>query len=125
MMLTVELNEKDAIAILKPEGALSKEDFERVSLSIDPYIEKSGKLNGIIIYVESFPGWNSFEAFSSHIKFVKEHQTKVKAVAFVTNSALGSVAEHFAKHFVSAKIKHFPFHQMNEAELWIETISIQ
>ncbi|NOR55868.1 MAG: STAS/SEC14 domain-containing protein [Sulfurovum sp.] len=118
-MLSVKLNEEEALAILYPEGALSKEDFERVSESIDPFIEKSGKLNGILIVVENFPGWDSFEAFSSHIKFVKEHHKKVKAVAFVTDSPLGSVSEHVAKHFVSAKIKHFAYLDFEGAKMWI------
>jgi len=122
-MLNVKLNEKDAIATLLPEGALSKEDFDEVAACVDPFIEKSGKLNGIIIAVQSFPGWDSFEAFSSHIKFVKDHHKKVKFVAFVTDSPLGSMAEHVATHFVSAQIKSFAFCELEAAEKWILTES--
>lgn len=124
-MLKVTLNEEKALAILKPESALSKEDFEKVAKTLDPFIEKSGKLNGILIAVQDFPGWDSFSAFVSHIKFVKAHQKHVKSVAFVTDSSLGSVAEHVANHFVSAKIKAFPFSDFDEAEKWIETEALK
>lgn len=122
-MLNVDLNEKSSIAILRPDGALTKDDFLLASTTIDPFIEKSGDLHGIIIYVESFPGWDSFESLSSHLKFVNEHHKKVLAVAFVTNSVLGSVAEHVAKHFVSAKIKSFSFDNLDDAKEWIVQIN--
>lgn len=48
-MLSINLNEVESIAILKPNGELSEDDFRSAAKIIDPYIEKSGKLNGIII----------------------------------------------------------------------------
>ena len=48
-MLNVELNEVNGIATLRPNGALSEKDFEYASSVIDPYIEKSENLNGLII----------------------------------------------------------------------------
>jgi len=122
-MLHVDLNEKSSIAILSPDGALSTDDFLQASAKIDPFIEKSGNLHGLIIYVDSFPGWDSFEALSSHLKFVNEHHKKVMAIAFVTNSMLGSVAENVAKHFVAAEIKSFSFENLDEAKEWIAQIN--
>jgi hypothetical protein len=108
-MLNVQLNEKESIVTLKPDGALSENDFLLATTIIDPFIEKSGKLNGIIIYVETFPGWDSFAALSTHLKFVNEHHKKVSCVAFVTNSLLGGFSEHIASHFVAAQVKSFSF----------------
>ena len=122
-MLHIELDKKNSIAILKPDGALTKDDFLLASATMDLFIENSGNLHGIIIYVESFPGWDSFGALSSHFKFVNEHHKKVRAVAFVTNSGLVSVAEHIAKHFVSAKIKSFSYDHLDEAKNWINEVN--
>ena len=69
-MLTVNLNEKEGIAILEPDGDLSEKDFQSAARIIDPFIEKSGKLNGIIIHVKSFPRWDSFSALITHLKFI-------------------------------------------------------
>ena len=118
-MLNVQLNEKESIVTLIPDGALSENDFQLATTIIDPFIEKSGKLNGIIIYVETFPGWDSFAALSTHLKFVNEHHKKVSCVAFVTNSLLGELAEHIASHFVSAQVKSFSFNALDDAKEWI------
>jgi hypothetical protein len=119
-MLTVNLNEIEGIAILEPDSELSEADFISAAKIIDPYIEKFGKLSGIIIHVKSFPGWDSFSALIRHLKFVKEHHKKVSHVAFVTDSPIGGIAEHVASHFVSAKIKSFTFSELEEARRWIE-----
>ena len=118
-MLNVQLNEKESIVTLIPDGALSENDFQLATTIIDPFIEKSGKLNGIIIYVETFPGWDSFAALSTHLKFVNEHHKKISCVAFVTNSLLGGLAEHIASHFVSAQVKSFSFNALDDAKEWI------
>ena len=118
-MLNVQLNEKESIVTLIPDGALSENDFQLATTIIDPFIEKSGKLNGIIIYVETFPGWDSFAALSTHLKFVNEHHKKISCVAFVTNSLLGGLAEHIASHFVSAQVKSFSYNALDDAKDWI------
>lgn len=118
-MLKVKLNEIEGIAILEPDGKLSESDFKTAAETIDPYIEKVGKLNGIIIQVESFPGWDSFSALVTHLKFVREHHKQISYVAFVTNSVVGKLAEHIAIHFVSAKVKKFSFDELDDAKKWI------
>ena len=117
-MLNIKLDEARGIAVLEPDGALSKEDFENAAGVIDPYIEKEGELNGIIINVESFPGWDSFAAMIKHFKFIKNHHQKIERVAFVTDSPIGGFAEHVASHFINAEIKHFPFDRLKDAMEW-------
>ena len=118
-MLNVELDKVTGIATLRPDGALSENDFESASIVIDPYIEKSGKLKGLIISTKTFPGWGSFGSLIKHFKFVKEHHKKVSHVALVTDSVLGDFAEKIAEHFVSAEIKHFAFDELSNAQSWI------
>lgn len=108
-MLKVNLSEVEGIAVLEPDGELSESDFKNAAETIDPYIEKVGKLNGLIIHVRSFPGWDSFTSFITHMQFVKQHHKKVSRIAFVTDSPIGSIAENIASHFVNAEIKNFSF----------------
>jgi hypothetical protein len=117
-MLNIKLDKKRGIALLEPVETLSKEDFEKAAAVIDPYIEKAGKLHGIVIHTESFPGWDSFGALIRHLKFIKDHHRKVARIALATDSALGSFAEHVASHFVSAEVKHFPFGRFIDAQEW-------
>ena len=118
-MLNVVLDQEKGIATLEPDGALLESDFEAASKVIDPFIEKIGSLNGIIIHVQSFPGWDSFAALVTHLKFIKEHQQKVTGIAFVTDSPIGSIAETLGSHFVKARIKEFTFTELEQANDWI------
>ena len=118
-MLSVSLDELTGIAVLEPDGKLSESDFSSAAQIIDPYIEKVGELQGIIINVESFPGWKSFGALVNHLKFVKDHHKHVLRVAFATNSPAADVGEHIITHFVSAEVKHFAFDEMGVAEQWV------
>ena len=120
-MLHIDLDEEEGIVLLEPEGALSEEDFKAAARIVDPYIEKSGSLNGVLIHTKSFPGWDSFSALIKHLRFVKDHHKKVACVALVTDSAIGEFAEHVASHFINAEIKHFDFDELNEANNWIKT----
>ena len=118
-MLNVTLDEVKGIVTLIPDEALSENDFVSASNTIDPYIEKAGRINGLIIRIDKFPGWESFGALIKHFSFVKKHHKKVSHVAFVTDSAFGDFAEKVLEHFVSAEVKHFTSDALDEAEKWI------
>jgi hypothetical protein len=108
-----------SILFARLKGPLAAEDFERLAGVVDPHIEATGRLAGIVLETESFPGWESFGALASHIRFVRSHHERVGKVALVTDSALGDVAERLASHFVSAEIKHFPAGQADAATRWV------
>lgn len=118
-MMNIEIDEKNGIAIFCPDEKLSEADFKSAANVIDPYIEQNEKLNGLIISTEHFPGWESFKSLLSHLSFVKNHHQKIKYIALVTNSPLGSMAEHIASHFVSAQIMAFKYSELNLAKSWI------
>jgi SpoIIAA-like len=104
--------------VLEPQGALSKDDFERAAKAIDPHIEKAGRLNGIVVRIKEFPGWDSFGALAAHLKFVKGHHRKIARVALCTDSALGAVAPKIGRHFVQAEIRAFKSSELEPAKAW-------
>jgi hypothetical protein len=118
-MMNITMDKENAIAILEPQDSLEKEDFDAAVKVIDPFIEEHGKLNGGIISPKSFPGWEDFSAMSRHFTFVKNHHKKVKRLAFVTDSLVGSIAENITGHFVEAEVKTFSFAEMEKAKKWI------
>ena len=115
------LDEK--ILIITPEGSLETTDFERLALEVDPYIEAMGTLNGLMIYSESFPGWDNFATLVSHMKFVKEHHKNIKKVAAVTDSGFLSILPRVANHFVQAEVKHFSHKDKDLALDWLKSIN--
>lgn len=118
-MLNTILDTESKIVTLQPHGSLKKEDFDNAVKIIDPFIEEQGKLNGLIIYTESFPGWEDFAAFNRHLVFIKNHHKEIKKLAFVTNSLVGDFGEMVTGHFVDAVVKNFDFDKLDEAKNWI------
>lgn len=119
-MLNYELNRVDSILILKPTGPLESTDFEKLAREVDPYIIEKGALNGLMIYTKSFPGWDNFAAFLSHIKFVKNHHQKIKKIAAVTGSGFLSIMPQIAKHFIQAEVRHFDYDDKETALDWLK-----
>jgi len=118
-MLDYHLDADHSILYLRPENALTADDFAKIASVVDPHIETTGDLAGIVIETPSFPGWEGIGALAAHLRFVRDHHRHVRKVAVVTDSALGTVAEHLASHFVSAEIKRFPSGEAKAATAWI------
>ncbi len=119
-MFNYDLNRAEGILTVEPLGRLESADFEKLIQEVDPYIEEEGKLNGLIVCAESFPGWDNFAAFVSHIKFVKNHHQKIKKIAAVTDGSFLSIMPQIANHFVAAEIKHFDFNDKDAALNWLK-----
>ena len=118
-MIDHSFDATQSILHLRPKAALTKEDFAQITKTVDPQIEKTGALAGIIIEIAAFPGWDSLGAMAAHLRFVRDHHQRVKKIAVVTDAKLGVVAEKLASHFVAATIKHFPAGQAEAARQWI------
>ena len=118
-MIEHELDTANSILVVRPKSALAADDFAKLASTVDPHIEATGSLAGIVIETSSFPGWESIGAMAAHFRFVRDHHRRVKKIAVVTDSPLGNVAERLASHFVSAEIKRFPSGQTEAAKQWI------
>jgi hypothetical protein len=116
--MNIEFDIERNVAILRPEGILTKADFESAARIVDGYIDQGSGPEAIIIVTESFPGWENFGAMLQHFTFIKEHHNVVRKIAFVTNIAIASVFEKVASHFIAAEIKAFPFTDLIDAKEW-------
>ena len=119
-MIQFDLLQDKGNAILSPAGPLEKSDFDRIAEEIDPYIEANGQLAGLLVRAEAFPGWESFGALVSHLRFVKDHRCKITRIAVVTDSELLKIMPHIAKHFVAADIRQFTYEKKAQALSWLE-----
>jgi hypothetical protein len=118
-MIDYRLDAAQSILLVRPKAALAADDFAALVAAVDPHIEATGGLAGLVIETPAFPGWDSLSAFVAHLRFVRDHHRRIKRVAVVTDSALGDVAERLASHFVSAEIRHFPSGETEAARQWI------
>ena len=118
-MIEYTLDTANSILYVRPRSSLEQSDFVQLAKAVDPYIDETGDLAGLIIDAPTFPGWESLGAMVAHVRFVRDHQKHIKKIGLVTDSALGNVAEHLASHFVSAEIRHFSAGQLETATQWV------
>jgi hypothetical protein len=119
-MLSHELLRDKGILLVRPQGLIQAGDFETIARLVDPYIEQTGGLRGIMVEASSFPGWDSFGALISHLKFVRNHHQLVAKIAAVSDSAVLTLAPQIAKHFVKAEFRHFNANDSEAALAWLD-----
>ena len=110
----------EGILILEPDAPLEAADFEGLVREIDPYIAEHGKLSGLMIRAQAFPGWANPEAFLAHMQFIKSHHRKIVRLAMVTDSKLLGELPKIAAHLVQVPVKHFSESQHEEALRWLK-----
>lgn len=118
-MIEYTLDRESSVLHVRPTGPLAGEDFDNLAKTVDPFIELTGGLRGLILETARFPGWEDLGAAIRHFRFVRDHHRKIKKIAAVTDSPLGDAAEHIASHFVAAEIRHFPAGRVEDAKAWI------
>ena len=119
-MINHELRHDDGILVLHPEGPLEAADFTTLAGHVDAYLEKHGKLRGVLILAKSFPGWKDFGALLAHLKFVKSHHHGIEKVAVVADGAFAAIMPGLANHFVHAQVQHFDFASEDAAWTWLK-----
>ena len=119
--LEFELLEDVGVLVLRPDGELESRDFERIATRVDRYIEKTGDLAGLVIEAPEFPGWENFTAFTTHLRFLRDHKAKIHRVGVVTDSHVLSNAPKLAGPFLEAEVKRFPAGEQRSAIYWAST----
>ena len=118
-MLSYDLQLKEGILILTPDGALTASDFTTLAGQVDAYLEQHGTLRGVMVRAEAFPGWQDFAALLAHLKFVKHHHQQIEKVAVVADGGIAAVMPHIASHFIHADVKHFGHEYESAARNWL------
>jgi hypothetical protein len=59
-MIEHSLDTAHSILYVQPKSALEQEDFAQLASTVDPYLEATGDLAGLIIETHAFPGWDSW-----------------------------------------------------------------
>ena len=119
-MLKFELIRDTGVLVVEPRDALTAEDFQAISQTVDPFIQENGKLTGLLIDAPSFPGWESFGALIGHIRFIRDHHRKIDRVAAVTDSTILTIAPKIAEHFAHPEFKVFRSGERVSALAWLE-----
>jgi hypothetical protein len=109
---------EQGVMVIEVNGPLRAEDFDALSAAADAWIEAHARLNGLVVHASSFPGWDSFDAFLHHIRFVRDHHRKIRRIAVAADGAIAKIGPAIAKHFVQAEVKRFDHAALDQAIAW-------
>jgi hypothetical protein len=120
--IDIKLETDAGILMLEPaaDTALSEDDFEAVGKTIASYLADHDRLRGILLLSRKFPGWQNVGALFAHLKFVSSVHDKIDRIALVTNSPMGTFADHVLDPLMLAKIRKFDYDQRDEAMRWLQ-----
>ena len=79
-MIEYNLDTEHSILHVQPKSAIEQDDFVKLAKAVDPHIEATGGLAGLIIETPSFPGWKSFGAMVNQFRFVRDHHKRIKRI---------------------------------------------
>jgi hypothetical protein len=112
------------VLVVEPTERLRAEDFDAVALTVDPWIEGKGALNGIVIHAREFPGWEDLGGFLRHMQFVRAHHRKVGRIGLAVDGDFAKIVSGIGDHFVEAEVKRFAFDQLEDAIAWAGSAAV-
>ena len=121
-MIEYDLDTEHSILHVQPKSALEQDDFVKLAKAVDPHIEATGGLSGLIIEAPGFPGWKSFGAMVNQFRFVRDHHKRIKRIAVVTGLPHGRCRRALNVTLcISGYWQAFPAGQTEAARQWIST----
>jgi len=118
-MITVHDDRDHNAILIEPQEELSRDDFADLTKRFDAYVGHFDDIPNLIIHAPSFPGWDSFGAMTRHMEFIEDHHKLIRKIAIVSDSTSLRILPALADHFVSAKVRHFPEEQLDDAREWV------
>jgi hypothetical protein len=118
-MLAYHLNSQTGIVELRPRGRLEAHDFASLALTVDGYIEDHGKLHGVLVELDHFPGWDDWEAVAAHLRFLREHLPKIERVAILTDNPWLEPLPDVVRLLTPLEVRRFPADERGEAFVWL------
>lgn len=106
------------VLVIEAKHALTAQDFDALALSVDPWIESHGGLQGVVVHARAFPGWENLGGLIRHARFVRDHHRKVKRIALAVDGKLVDLVPRIGEHFVRAEVRVFPAEQLDGAIAW-------
>ena len=82
-MIDYNLDTAHSILYMRPQSALTEDDFANITRAVDPHIEATGGLTGLVIEASEFPGWDSFAALVAHFRLIRDHHRDVKKLPWL------------------------------------------
>ena len=118
-MLAYHLNPETGIVELRPRGPLEAHDATSLALTVDDYLLDHGRLRGVLLELDHFPGFDDWQAVSAHVRFMREHLPKVDRLAVLTSNRWLEPLPDVMRLLTPLEVRRFHPDQRGEAFAWI------
>jgi len=118
-MLAYHLNPETGIVELRPRGPLEAQDFTSLWLTMKSYIEDHGRLRGLLLELDRFPGFDDWDAIAAQIRFVRRNLPKVDRIALLTDNPWLEPLPDVLRLLTPLEVKRFPLERQGDAFAWI------
>ena len=113
-----ELNiEEPRLAVIRTDGEVSEEDYERVVPRLEQLIRENGKIR-LLLDVTQFEDATP-AALWEDLKFDTKHLNDFERIAVVGNEGWEDAAAELASPLTSADVKTFGPEQEDKARTWV------
>ena len=106
------------VLVIEPSQPLGAEDFDAIAATVDPWIEREGRLQVIVVHAAKFPGWQNLGGLLRHLRFIRDHHRRVSRIGVAVDGVLADAGPALANAFVEAELKHFSYDRLDEAIRW-------
>jgi hypothetical protein len=117
-MLNIDQNVRERILVVSPDGALTQDDFRRLSEAIDAIATSGQKVRGIVIHSREFPGWANSRALRDHLKLIRLRHRQIVRVAVASDSPILRTLPRMAGFVLAPEVRVFRFDEMEPARGW-------
>ena len=109
---------ESGVIVAEVSEPLRAQDFDALAATAQKWLETHDGLQGIVLRARKFHGWQNTRALRRHIRFVRDHQRKIRRIAVATNSKLADVAPRVARHIVQPEVRAFGYDELDKAVSW-------
>ncbi|HUH01935.1 MAG TPA: STAS/SEC14 domain-containing protein [Kofleriaceae bacterium] len=104
------------VLVIEPTQPLRKSDFDVLARTVDPWIEREGRLHGLVIHTRDFPGWEDLGSLARHVQFVRDHQALIDRMAISGDMTMFS--KRIARRLMGPNVEQFAFEELDDAVSW-------
>jgi hypothetical protein len=117
--LFCQFDDQHGVLLLSVKNPFTKEDFETIEDIINPYYQKHGELDGIIINSKKFPYWTDAQNRRQYFNFASQNHKKFKKAALNMGGFFVKIVARIAKGRVYPEVRIFGYDKIEKAQDWI------
>lgn len=110
---------KTNVVTVKTQGALTSEDFSKLTAAVNEYINEGGNVPNLLVHADVSPHWNGIRALLKNLHLTGDKQKFVQKVAVIGDVGALQILPLIADNFLTAKVRYFSGARLNEAERWV------